>query len=63
MYTKEDEEKSNAETYERCTQEGQDSPVAYTDDEAKAILRKVDYRLLPVLTLLYLLSFIDRGNG
>ncbi|OAL53127.1 MFS general substrate transporter [Pyrenochaeta sp. DS3sAY3a] len=62
MYTKEDEEKSNAEIYERCTQEGQDSQVAYTDKEAKAVLRKVDYRLLPVLTLLYLLSFIDRGN-
>ncbi|KAI5457516.1 major facilitator superfamily domain-containing protein [Mariannaea sp. PMI_226] len=30
-------------------------------DEAKA-LRKMDVRLLPVLAILYLLSFLDRGN-
>lgn len=29
----------------------------------KAILRKLDYKLLPPLTLLYLLSFLDRSNG
>lgn len=29
-------------------------------DEAKT-LRKMDIRLLPVLTVLYLLSFLDRG--
>lgn len=29
----------------------------------KALLRKLDYRLLPPLTLLYLLSFLDRSNG
>ncbi|KAH9047698.1 major facilitator superfamily domain-containing protein [Lactarius hengduanensis] len=37
------------------------------DDEADALqdrklLRKVDLRLLPILTLLYLLSFLDRSN-
>jgi sugar phosphate permease len=30
-------------------------------DEAK-ILRKMDLRLIPMLALLYLLSFLDRGN-
>lgn len=30
-------------------------------DEAKT-LRKMDIRLLPMLALLYLLSFLDRGN-
>lgn len=25
-------------------------------------MRKVDYRLLPMLTLLYVLAFLDRGN-
>ncbi|EEP77816.1 predicted protein [Uncinocarpus reesii 1704] len=35
---------------------------AYTPDEAKQILRKVDYRLVPLLAVLYLLAFIDRGN-
>ena len=28
-----------------------------------ALLRKLDLRLLPALTLLYLLSFLDRSNG
>ncbi|KAJ5914545.1 hypothetical protein N7504_003428 [Penicillium tannophilum] len=28
----------------------------------KSLLRKLDYRLLPPLTLLYLLSFLDRSN-
>lgn len=35
----------------------------YTPEEETAILRKVDKRLIPVLTILYLLSFLDRGNG
>jgi len=29
----------------------------------KQLLRKLDLHLLPVLTLLYLLSFLDRSNG
>ena len=31
--------------------------------EDKRLLRKLDLRLLPALTLLYLLSFLDRSNG
>ena len=31
--------------------------------DEKALLRKLDLRLLPALTLLYLLSFLDRSNG
>jgi hypothetical protein len=38
-------------------------PIVHDEAETKLILRKVDKRLLPVLTLLYLLSFLDRGNG
>ncbi|KAG6041195.1 hypothetical protein E4U41_005685 [Claviceps citrina] len=30
--------------------------------DEKKILRKMDTRLIPILTLLYLLSFLDRGN-
>lgn len=30
--------------------------------ELKKIARKIDYRLLPMLTVLYILSFIDRSN-
>ena len=29
----------------------------------KKLLRKLDFKLLPALTLLYLLSFLDRSNG
>lgn len=29
----------------------------------KALLRRLDYKLLPGLTLLYLLSFLDRSNS
>lgn len=38
-----------------------DSPSIKGINE-KALLRKLDYRLLPPLTLLYLLSFLDRSN-
>lgn len=34
----------------------------YNDERTKRVLRKVDWRLLPVLTLLYVLSYLDRGN-
>lgn len=34
----------------------------YHDKETRRILRKVDFRLLPMLTLLYVLAFLDRGN-
>lgn len=38
--------------------------VSRTDAaEARAALRKVDKRLIPLLALLYLLAFLDRGNG
>lgn len=29
----------------------------------KKLLRKLDLRLLPAVSLLYLLSFLDRSNG
>ena len=35
---------------------------AFTDDQRKKVLRKVDWRLVPMLLILYLLSFIDRAN-
>ncbi|KAI4232164.1 MAG: hypothetical protein L6R40_007479 [Gallowayella cf. fulva] len=45
-------------------------PSSHSDDEGdrvyaikdKALLRKLDLKLLPALTLLYLLSFLDRSN-
>lgn len=46
-------------------------PVANTESSSqyslhgineKALIRKLDYKLLPTLTFLYLLSFLDRSN-
>lgn len=34
----------------------------FTDAQRKKVLRKVDWRLVPVLLILYLISFIDRAN-
>ena len=43
-----------------------DSEIALPDDtpgvDERALLRKLDRKLLPALTLLYLLSFLDRSN-
>lgn len=34
----------------------------YNDKSTQRVLRKIDWRLLPMLTLLYILSYLDRGN-
>jgi hypothetical protein len=33
-----------------------------SEQEKKRILHKVDWRVVPLLSFLYLVSFIDRGN-
>lgn len=35
---------------------------SFPDIDRKKLLRKLDLRLLPIFTILYLLSFLDRGN-
>lgn len=43
-----------------------DDSFAYenpTGINEKALVRKLDWKLLPPLTLLYLLSFLDRSNS
>lgn len=37
--------------------------VEYDEKEAARVLRKVDMRLVPLLSLLYLVAFIDRSNS
>lgn len=37
-------------------------PQEFDDVETSRVLRKVDWRLLPVLSFLYLLAFLDRSN-
>lgn len=34
----------------------------FSPTETKELLRKIDWALLPLLSLLYLLSFLDRAN-
>jgi hypothetical protein len=36
------------------------SEVSWKPDEEKALLRRIDLRILPGLSLLYLLCFLDR---
>lgn len=38
------------------------APEDQVNINEKALLRKLDLRLLPPLTILYLLSFLDRSN-
>jgi sugar phosphate permease len=61
------EEKGKVEALERINSD--DSAVineqrlnAFTPEEQKKILRKVDYRLIPVLGCMYCVSLMDRTN-
>ncbi|RDI80888.1 hypothetical protein Vi05172_g9109 [Venturia inaequalis] len=36
--------------------------ITWTDEEENALRRKLDFRIVPLITLLYLLCFIDRAN-
>ena len=56
----EDEKHKAASSPSSASENGQD---AYFGINEKALLRKLDLKLLPALTLLYLLSFLDRSNG
>ncbi|KAI9808801.1 MAG: hypothetical protein M1825_003954 [Sarcosagium campestre] len=47
---------------ERSDPEFSGANVDFSSVDAKATLRKMDIRLIPMLALLYLLSFLDRGN-
>ncbi|KAI0356822.1 MFS general substrate transporter [Trametes cingulata] len=37
-------------------------PVVFSAEEEARVWRKIDMRLLPVITVMYLMSFVDRGN-
>lgn len=56
----EDEKHKAALSPSTGSEDGQD---LYSGISEKALLRKLDRKLLPALTLLYLLSFLDRSNG
>ncbi|KAH0838727.1 MFS general substrate transporter [Lanmaoa asiatica] len=40
-----------------------DTPRMLSPEEEKRLWRKVDLRLMPILCVMYLLSFMDRGNA
>jgi len=42
---------------------GEEGIVDTSGINEKSLLRKLDLKLLPPLSLLYLLSFLDRSNG
>jgi hypothetical protein len=56
-------ENINAEKISTSSGELEAQRVEYDEAEANRVLRKVDYRLVPMLSLLYLVSFIDRSNS
>ncbi|ESK89448.1 mfs nicotinic acid transporter tna1 [Moniliophthora roreri MCA 2997] len=38
------------------------APPTFTEEEERKLWRKIDRRLMPMLCLMYLMSFLDRGN-
>lgn len=56
-------ENVNAEKISTSSGELEAQRVELDEAEAQRVLRKVDYRLVPMLSLLYLVAFIDRSNS
>ncbi|KAJ7863090.1 major facilitator superfamily domain-containing protein [Mycena olivaceomarginata] len=46
----------------KIASESQEALDQFDTPEDRALVRKIDLRLIPILTLLYLLSFLDRTN-
>ncbi|KZV88429.1 MFS general substrate transporter [Exidia glandulosa HHB12029] len=60
----EDVEHSSHEEYaDASKQQVPPPPVEFSEAEVKKLYRKIDFRLMPILSLMYLLSFMDRGNA
>ena len=38
------------------------TPLEYTDDEVKVIIRKLDWHIIPLCFVLYTFSVLDRSN-
>ncbi|OJT03629.1 hypothetical protein TRAPUB_5657 [Trametes pubescens] len=45
-----------------CGEDGLPPPPAYTAEEERRLWRKIDMRIIPIATLMYLVSYLDRGN-
>ncbi|KAI9187623.1 hypothetical protein H9P43_002014 [Blastocladiella emersonii ATCC 22665] len=46
----------------KAVESGERAPQTWTDAEEAAAVRKVDWRILPFLAIIYLMSFLDRAN-
>jgi hypothetical protein len=57
-----DPEKLPSEVQSTSYSDEDPGPGAFAHLDLKAIHRKMDFRIVPMLTVLYLLSFLDRGN-
>ncbi|RDL34699.1 Uncharacterized protein BP5553_07827 [Venustampulla echinocandica] len=47
---------------ESVVKKEEDGPISYSPEQEKLAVRKLDWTLIPLLGILYLVSFIDRGN-
>lgn len=43
-------------------EEGLPAPPVLTQEEEKRLWRKIDWHILPIITVMYLCSFVDRSN-
>lgn len=58
-----DDSKTVSEDKKDHTGPPSDSDTELGEMNEKALLRKIDWKLLPAVGILYLLSFLDRSNG
>lgn len=56
-------EKEDLKTLDAPDVRAEDVVLELPANEQKRILRKVDWRIVPLLTFLYLVAFIDRSNS
>jgi len=64
-WTETRQEQSISESVGRVDFGGESSlppPPELTPEQEKKLWRKIDYRLMPILSALYLMSFLDRGT-
>lgn len=55
-------EKPTIELIEQASSLDREATQDFSDIDEKKLLRKLDWRLMPLFTILYLMSFLDRGN-
>lgn len=54
------EEKAKVEQQQEDVSEGSLNAPQWTEEEEKTVRRKLDWQVVPTVTILYLLCFLDR---